>query len=216
MGSQLCFLSASIILLVLQWQYMPGSIDDITVLRKSTFNQLHNVENHQWYRAGGSKRNWLKFNSSKCKIICLGNNSRASAVSSGFHNLKQQRILVRVHQRTSMSYQCNVAWEKGKCIPESIGVSVSHGESADIKAQDAHESFSSRVQLSVPVDTWRINSDLSRIGERPQGLAGNGELQSGGRLQVFVLMSARREKKRGIMTAVYEWIRGSTVGKETI
>lgn len=75
-----------------------------------------------------------------------------------------------------MRYQCNVAWEKGNCISESIGISISHRKSVDIKAQDARESFSSRRQLFVVVptlmDIWRINSDLCRIREWPQGLAG--------------------------------------------
>lgn len=74
-----------------------------------------------------------------------------------------------------MSYQCNVDCKNGKCITESIGISISHRESVDIEAQDALESFSSRRQLFVAVptlmDIWRINSDLSRIRE-PQGLGG--------------------------------------------
>lgn len=52
-----------------------------------------NVDKHQKYRAGAYKRNWLKFTCSKCQTIHQGDKSRASVVSSGLPNLKQQRIL---------------------------------------------------------------------------------------------------------------------------
>jgi len=75
-----------------------------------------------------------------------------------------------------MSYQCTISTEKGKCSTESFGISISHRESVALKAQDAPQPSSSRMQLFVAVptlmDIWRINSDSSRIREQPPGLAG--------------------------------------------
>lgn len=80
-----------------------------------------------------------------------------------------------VHQGMTISYQCNVVWEKGKCTTEGTGISMSHRASVDTKAWDALESSSSRSQLFVavptPKDIWMINSIFQQDQRMAPGIS---------------------------------------------
>ncbi|CAM4522288.1 unnamed protein product [Lepidochelys olivacea] len=162
-----------------------------------------------------SNSNRMKFNSEKCKVMHLGINNKNFSYKLGTHQLEvteeEKDLGVLVDHRMTMNHQCDIAVKKANAVLGCIGQGIS---SRDKEFLVPLYKALVRPHLEYCVRFWspmfkKDEFKLEQVQRRAtRTIRGMENLSYERRLKELGLFSLTKRRLRGVMIALYKYIRG--------